>query len=156
MPSAAHIDPPKSENEISVAEGAGTPKLKILVLDDDFTCRCALRQMITRLGHETLEAESGLAALEIFRNEHPDLLLLDIHMPEIDGIDFLSALRGAENTTPVITMSGGGHFPPGVILRSTLMLGAQHMLPKPFSGDELDLAIREAMGPNRPCVPDAA
>jgi len=155
MSSVASTDLPSSQCDELPSAVDDHSKLNILVLDDDFTCRTALRQMITRLGHVTLEADTGLAALDVFKNAKPDILLLDIHMPEIDGIDFLIALREAENEIPVITMSGGGPFPPGVALRSSLLLGARQALPKPFSGDELDLAIRAAIKPRTRQVRDA-
>ena len=145
MTSPLPIDLSESPREGFMQQPRAALKLRILILDDDLMCRNVLRKMIARLGHEPLEAENGRFVLERFQCERPDVVLLDLHMPEVDGFDFLKSLRSAGIETPVITMSGGGRLSPGVMLRSTLLLGAQQSLPKPFSGDELEAAISAAM-----------
>lgn len=67
--------------------------MRILVVDDDEAIRRLLMLELTALGHEVLEADDGLAALEVARREEPDLVLLDFLMPRLNGADTLRRLR---------------------------------------------------------------
>jgi len=76
----------------------------------------------------------------------PDAVLLDMHMPDFDGIELLIALRREAPELPVIAMSGGGRSSAGTVLNSARALGSAHTLAKPFSADELHCALGAIFG----------
>lgn len=67
---------------------------KILVVDDDINNRLLLRLVLEHAGHEITEASDGGEALALANAREPDLIIMDLHMPGMDGIDFIKALRG--------------------------------------------------------------
>src|SRR5713101_5042302 len=81
---------------------------RILVMDDDGTLRGAIRVALEAAGYEVLEAADGHAGLRLQREQGADLVLVDIFMPEQDGLEVIRAL-GAEHSQPtIVAMSGGG------------------------------------------------
>ena len=70
---------------------------KCLVVDDDEVTRMAASEMIRSLGLEVVEAYDGREAMEVCEREHPDVIMLDLYMPEMDGMDFLFKIRDIEN-----------------------------------------------------------
>jgi CheY-like chemotaxis protein len=80
---------------------------KVLVADDKATGRELVRTVLERNGYEILEAENGVAALDCARREHPDLIILDLHMPELDGFGVIQELRRDDSftKTPVIALT---------------------------------------------------
>jgi DNA-binding NtrC family response regulator len=79
---------------------------KILAIDDEQGIRTLLDTLLTRKGYQVLLADSGRKGLEIFRREHPDAVILDLKMPEMDGTTVLQRIRSADQTTPVIVLTG--------------------------------------------------
>ena len=69
--------------------------LKILIVDDDPTTRALLRALVLQLGHEVIVAENGMSAIEMFRSERPDVVLLDVLLPDIDGPRVMLDMRAA-------------------------------------------------------------
>lgn len=80
---------------------------KILVADDKATGRELVRTVLERSGYEVVEAENGIDALDLARRVQPDLIILDIHMPGLDGFGVVKELRagGAFTNTPVIALT---------------------------------------------------
>jgi len=107
---------------------------RILVVDDESDMRMALGNVISRLGHKVFEAGDGPAALEFLAKERADLVLLDIRLPGMDGVQILRTLRETDKTTPVIMVTGYGSVESAV---EVMQLGASHYLAKPFSNQEL-------------------
>lgn len=116
----------------------------ILIVDDEPMTRNLLRLMLERAGFKILEAEDGLQALEMVAAEGPDLLILDVMMPHMDGITVCETLRAAVETAelPVILLSAR-NSPEAV--RLGLAAGADRYLSKPISRDELIRTIREVL-----------
>lgn len=109
------------------------PKDKvILVVDDMGTIRAAMAHHLKTAGYKTIEAESGASALQIAFREPPDLIILDVMMPKIDGFTVLERLRKEESTAklPVIICTAKG-FREDVLRAS--QLGASDYIVKPFS-----------------------
>ena len=79
------------------------------------------------------------------RSQEPDLVITDINMPDMDGIELIRALRGREPPLPVVVMSGGGTFDKRLLLDSARMLGAVVALEKPFSLDELKRVVEDSL-----------
>ena len=116
------------------------------MMDDDELLRDALRVVLEAAGYEVMEAADGNAGLELQREHGVDLVLVDIFMPERDGLDVIRALR-AENPQPtIVAMSGGGRTGQIEVLEAAAALGASRTLVKPFEPRQLLKVIRELLG----------
>ena len=86
---------------------SGTGRLaKILVIDDDRGVRHLLNALLRRKGYDVVLAETGQKGLELFSQEHPDVIVLDLNMPEMDGLTVLRHVRQLNPTQPVIMLTG--------------------------------------------------
>lgn len=103
---------------------------RVLVVEDHATMRASLRAILVAEGHEVDEAADGGAALEAIAAAPPDLVVLDLHVPVIDGAGVLGALRASHATArlPVIVVTATGEEE----RRATMSLGADAYLTKPF------------------------
>lgn len=116
-------------------------RLRILVVDDERAIRRTLRTSLTAKGHEVLEASGGEEALEMVSKERPDLVILDLGLPDIDGVEVTRRLR-AWTRTPIIILSVRDREDDKV---GALDAGADDYLTKPFGLSELLARIRVAM-----------
>lgn len=107
---------------------------RILVVDDEVDMRMALGNVLSRMGHQVFEAGDGPTALDFLAREGVDLVLLDIRMPGMDGVQILRKFRETDKTTPVVMVTGYGSVDSAV---EALQLGASQYLAKPFSNREL-------------------
>lgn len=112
----------------------------ILLVEDDESLRRAIGKALRNAGYEVHEAPTGREAMRVLDSAEPDLVLTDINMPEMDGIEVLLAFRRARPHVPIITMSGGGLLPKQLLLRNADALGAAVSIEKPFELQDL-LAI---------------
>ena len=81
---------------------------KILVIDDEQSIRELLNTLLHRKGYDVVLAESGKKGLELFRRERPDVMVLDLKMPGMDGLTVLQQVRSLEPKQPVIILTGAG------------------------------------------------
>ena len=79
---------------------------KILVIDDEPNVRTLLEMRLRHQGYEVLIAENGRKGLQLYRQQHPDVIVLDLRMPEIDGVTVLKEIRGVDLKQPVIILTG--------------------------------------------------
>lgn len=79
---------------------------KVLVIDDQQDVLTLTGLLLKHLGYDVILADNGLKGLELYRREHPDVIVLDLAMPEMGGIEFLQRIRSADLTQPVIVMTG--------------------------------------------------
>lgn len=107
---------------------------KILVIDDEADMRFAARMLLERSGHQVIEASDGNAALAILEQETPDLALLDMRLPGMDGIQILQKIREKTQELPVVMVTGYGNVE---LAEQAIQLGADHYLSKPFRNKEL-------------------
>ncbi len=115
---------------------------KILLADDDELVLYAISKVLRKAGHEVLEAENGKKTIDILKNEHPDVLVTDIIMPEIEGIELIMKVQNSHPDLPIIAMSGGSRNVDYNYLSVAKKLGAYATLEKPFDEQELlDLII---------------
>jgi UDP-3-O-[3-hydroxymyristoyl] N-acetylglucosamine deacetylase len=114
----------------------------VLIVDDEPEIRASLRGVLSDEGMQVIEAEDGRAALNLLRSERPDLVLLDVWMPEIDGIELLRMLQEEDNRPEVIMISGHGNIETAV--RAT-KLGAFDFIEKPFSIDAVLHLVNRAL-----------
>ncbi len=113
---------------------------RILVVDDEYDIRMPLRRVLESEGHEVTEATHGDEALQLFGESPFDLVLLDIFMPERDGISTLGGLLNKSPQAKVIIMSGKAHFLP-----DARDLGATETIWKPIDTDTLLDTIERAL-----------
>src|SRR5215471_5427557 len=114
----------------------------ILIVDDEAQIRTTLRGVLSDEGYRVLDAEDALKALELISSQRPHLVILDIWMPHMDGIELLEQLKTRAPELPIIVVSGHGTIETAV--RAT-KLGASDFLEKPFSLDTLLRSVRRAM-----------
>jgi CheY-like chemotaxis protein len=118
---------------------------RILVVDDDADVRAAVRAILEDAGHEVVEAVDGAAGLRAYRDARFELVLCDLFMPDVDGIELIRTLRRGSPNSKVIAMSGGSFDGTLDLLDLAPYLGAVEVLPKPFSLDELVRAIERGL-----------
>jgi CheY-like chemotaxis protein len=79
---------------------------KVLVIDDQPDVLTLTGLLLKHLGYDVVLADNGVKGLELYRREHPDVIVLDLTMPEMGGIEVLQRIRSADVTQPVIVMTG--------------------------------------------------
>ena len=117
----------------------------ILVIDDDEAFRNVLRRMLLRAGHQVVEAPDGAAALGSLKRAMVDLVITDIIMPNMEGIETIRAMRRDCPTLRIIAMSGGGRMRPEGYLEVARAFGAAQVLRKPFEAAQLFAAVDAAL-----------
>ncbi len=118
---------------------------RVLIIDDDPAVRDALGKILLLDGHEVEKAADGRSALTVVAKRPPDLVITDIYMPEMDGIEFLLGLSEAAPDIPVVAVSGGAAAPAGFVLEDASQLGAVATLAKPFELDEVRAVVRDVL-----------
>ncbi len=117
----------------------------VLVIDDEPGIRALVRTILEEAGHSVLEAEDGKAGLWIFREARPDVAIVDLFMPEKEGIETIGAMRAANPEVKIVAISGGGRFGVTELLEGVTALGATTALQKPFRPDSLLSAVEQAI-----------
>jgi len=115
---------------------------RILVVDDEPMMLDLLHVTLTRKGHAVLKADGGRSAIQRFRQDHPDLTILDLNLPDITGIDVLREIRSVEPHTPVIILTGAGRED---LENQARELGVTDFLRKGFSLHELGAALNRVL-----------
>jgi two-component system, OmpR family, KDP operon response regulator KdpE len=116
---------------------------QILLVDDDPQVVRYLRRALERGGYQVSTTTSGKEALALIQQTLPDLLILDLNMPEIDGFDVLKAEREKFPYMRILVISGYLH---GALLEAAKVFGAVATLEKPVSADTLLTKVREILG----------
>jgi DNA-binding NtrC family response regulator len=114
----------------------------ILVVDDERLIRWSLDQQLRREGYAVLLAETGAEALQKAQAESPDLILLDVRLPDADGLEILERLRAVEPEALVIMITAHGGVDSAV---RAMKLGANDYIIKPFDMEELKLTVKKAL-----------
>lgn len=118
---------------------------RILVVDDDEQIRAMLRMTLEREGYEVAEAGDGKMAMDRYAADPADLVIMDIVMPEKEGIETIMDLRRQHGDVRIIAISGGGRVAPQDYLRWARTFGVQHTFTKPVDRRELLAAIDELL-----------
>ena len=116
---------------------------RVLVVDDESTMREMLREALERRGHTADEAADGREALQRLAEHKPDLVITDLVMPEMEGIELIQAFRRKCPEIPIIAISGGGRVGPENYLSMAGQIGANRIFAKPFRLEEILTAVRE-------------
>ncbi|MBI3372196.1 MAG: sigma-54-dependent Fis family transcriptional regulator [Betaproteobacteria bacterium] len=119
---------------------------RILVVEDDTTIRVALGEVLGKLGHDVVQAETGREALERSRQQNFDLVLLDLRLPDMHGLDVLRSLREADAEALVVVMTA---FPEVRTAIDSVKAGAYDYINKPFDLDDLRELVRRALETRR-------
>lgn len=115
------------------------------MIDDDEAFRSMLLRALERVGHDVIEAAEGRAALRALSGASVDLVITDIVMPDMEGIDTIRALRRTHPELKIIAMSGGGRVKPESYLEMAKAFGAVRVFSKPFDNEDLFAAIEDAL-----------
>jgi CheY-like chemotaxis protein len=110
----------------------GTEMQKILVIDDDALIRNMVSSSLMKAGHEVECAENGVDGLRKAQENPPELVITDMLMPDMEGIETIMEMRSKNPNIGIIAMSGGGSTGNMDFLEMASRLGAQHVLKKPF------------------------
>jgi UDP-3-O-acyl N-acetylglucosamine deacetylase len=126
------------------------PKERILIVDDEKNIVSSLKGILSDEGYEVIETGDGVEALEIIQTDPPDLVLLDIWLPGMDGIEVLKTVKAYHPEIEVLIMSGHGTIDTAV---KATKLGAQDFIEKPFSLDRITQSIKDVLRNKRTSTP---
>src|SRR5262245_15000618 len=115
---------------------------RILVVDDDPTVSDVVRRYLERAGYDVMLAADGGAALEAARRTSPDLVVLDLMLPGMDGLEVCRRLRSGPSGVPIVMLTALGEEADRVL---GLQLGADDYVTKPFSPRELVLRVQSVL-----------
>jgi CheY-like chemotaxis protein len=118
---------------------------RILLIDDDQDVRRAFKAILERAGMEMVEAEDGAAGIALFERGRFDLVIVDVIMPRMTGIEVIQILRNIAPDVPIIAMSGGGRMADMRFLQVAGQMGAIIELTKPVRSNELLDALRRGL-----------
>jgi two-component system response regulator (stage 0 sporulation protein F) len=118
---------------------------KLLIVDDQNGIRMLLMEVFSGEGYETYQASNGRNAIEIVKNMKPDLVLLDMKIPGMDGLEILKQIRKIDTEIKVIMMTAYGELD---MIKEAMQLGALSHFTKPFDIDELRLAVNRLFADN--------
>ncbi len=126
--------------------------LKILIVDDDTNISELIALYLNKEGYETKEVATGRLALEVFESFYPDLVLLDVMLPELDGYDVCKEIR-KQHRTPIIMLTAKGEVFDKVL---GLELGADDYMVKPFDPKELIARVKAVLRRNMQPIEEVA
>ena len=121
-------------------------KPRILVIDDESEIRRSVRMILEYEGYDVLEASSGPDGVALAEKESPDLIFLDVKMPGMDGLEALQRIRTANDSVPVVIISGHGTVSTAV---EATKAGAFDFIEKPLASERVLLTIRNALDQTR-------
>ena len=118
---------------------------RIIVIEDEAAIRRLVTRILSRGGHDVREAPNGRDGVALHRADPAELVITDLFMPEQDGIETIQQIREFAPETPILAMSGGGSRGNADALGDAELFGAQAVLHKPFSPEQLESAVAELL-----------
>ncbi|MBQ5445814.1 MAG: response regulator [Lachnospiraceae bacterium] len=115
----------------------------ILVCDDAVFMRMIIKDILSKCGYNVLEAENGYRAIEEYKRSKPELVLMDITMPEINGIETLKRIMEIDKDATVVMCSAMGQES---MVMESISLGAKDFIVKPFDDDRVIEAVKNVLG----------
>lgn len=127
---------------------------KVLVIDDEPMSRALLRLTLQEKNFEVIEANNGLAALTMIGQQHPDLIIVDVMMPSLSGLDLCRIVRQNSKfeSIPIVIVSAKAQLE---AIQAGMLAGATHYLTKPISRKELVRVVDALLDEKRPFFPPA-
>jgi DNA-binding response OmpR family regulator len=119
--------------------------MKILVMDDEVQILRLVTEILQPDGHEVLCAKDGVAGMALFRKEAPEMVIIDIVMPEQEGIETILAIRRESPKVKIIAISGAGQVGDVDVLKMARAFGADDVIAKPFRAQELLSHVRSSV-----------
>lgn len=116
---------------------------RILLIDDDDLFQNMLKQTLERAGYDVITASNGRIGLQLYQSAHFDIVITDLIMPEVEGIEIITNLRDDYVGIKIIAISGGGRCNPSDYLQIAKKLGADKIFTKPVDRRELLAAVEE-------------
>jgi DNA-binding response OmpR family regulator len=123
---------------------APAPK-QILVIEDDASVRMLLDKSLRARGYQVVACDDGLSGLTMLEQMSPDLIIVDIMMPRLDGMTFVKAIKGNQSTKPIPVIFLTANNDPRTMIAG-INLGAKHYVTKPFQLDELLGKVAKVLG----------
>lgn len=117
--------------------------MKILIVDDAMFMRLSIKNLLTPLGFEFAEAGNGAEAVEQYKIHKPDLTIMDITMPDMDGIEGLKRIREVDADAKVLMCSSVGYQDKVI---QAIEAGASNYIIKPFNNDAFIKAVKSLVG----------
>src|SRR5437016_4111169 len=114
----------------------------ILVADDDSSIRSLLRQLLSDEGYSVAEAATGVEVVDKVKEASPDLVIMDVRMPELDGIEALSRVKASSPKTAVLIMTAFGSSNAAI---RAMELGAYDYVTKPFELDKISHSVKRVL-----------
>ncbi len=115
---------------------------KILIVDDQYGIRILLNEIFQKEGYQTFQAANGVQALSIVKSEDPDMVILDMKIPGMDGLEILKRIKKMEARALVIIMTAYGELD---MIHEAMDLGAITHFAKPFDIDEIRAAVKKEL-----------
>ena len=122
---------------------------RILVIDDDSIMNSMIVQMLKSAGYKTKSADDGKRGLKMLDAHQFDLIVTDIVMPEVEGLEMIQVIRAINKTIPIIAISGGGKNRPEGYLAAAQAFGADYTFQKPFEKSAFPGRIGDALKKTR-------
>lgn len=116
---------------------------KVMVVDDAQFMRLRVSKLLSEHGYEVVEAENGAQAIEVYKSDHPDAVLMDITMPQKDGLEALAEIRKIDPDAKVIMLTALGQQS---MVMQAVQQGAKDFVVKPFDADRVIEALKKALG----------
>ena len=123
-----------------------TAKGRIVVIDDEVNAAAALETLLREDGYEVAKANDGRSGLLLIEKQEPDVVLTDLRMPEMDGIELLTRIKQIRPETMVVLMTAYGTVKTAV---KAMKLGAEDYLPKPIDVEELEVILQKTLEKKR-------
>lgn len=114
---------------------------KILIIEDDRDVLALIQSLLEREGFEVMIAEDGVEGMEAFVQGSPDMVITDLYMPRMKGIEAIKRIRDIKSDAKILAISGGGRYSPKTHLSRAKRAGATEILTKPFEPSELLSAV---------------
>ena len=118
---------------------------RILLIDDDQTIQKVFSRFLMAQGYEVQQAENGKIGMQMMHESRPDLIITDILMPEMDGLEILMQIRKTHDDIPIIAISGGMRSLPINFLEQAKLFGARYVFEKPVPLDVLKKAVEDLL-----------
>ena len=117
---------------------------KVLIVDDATFMRMMVKDILEKNGYEVVgEASNGLKAVEIYKAENPDIVTMDITMPEMDGIEAVKQIKEFDPTAKIVMCSAMGQQS---MVMDAIRAGAMDFIVKPFQSDRVLEAVKKVLG----------